>query len=291
MDTNCKNFEMIKIIQSFIHTMNDKSLRTEIINHYLKKRRNDFNWLGTWTVELNNNNNLNVIQNINQLSKSNEYSLENLINKNIDKFQEKICLFTVCIVYEINLVHFVSFIYFPNEKKLISFDPGVELYLHGQNTILPNIRKVFKKNKLISNIQIKTQQNLGTCTAFNFCGKKWGIQYNGNHNTNLPADSFCQTWTIFFLIKYIQNNNFNFVSEWCKEHPSQREFIIIKEFMIPFTQRFKNVQNTYLLYLNHNEQSDDIKNVLKKLKNYLKNCNKKLTITCPLKKLNQKKYF
>lgn len=275
---NCKNHEIVEMIQSFIHTMNDKSLRTDIVEYHLKKNKiKNAKWLGTWMVELKNHN-LELIQDNDKLPVF-DNSITKYIALNKNAFQDNIGLFTVCIIYEINLVHFVSFIYDPFQKKLISFDPGVELYLHGQNTILPLIRKAFYKNKLIQGIKIVPQQNIGRCTQYSFCGKKWGVQYNGNHNTNLPADSFCQTWTIFFLVKFIKQKNFDFVKEWCDTHPNQREFIVIKEFMIPYLVRFKKVRQLYTEYLNNQY---DLKEIIQFLKMYIARCNKKQAIKCPI---------
>jgi len=275
---NCKNHEIVEMIQSFIHTMNDKSLRTEIIEYHLKKNKiKNAKWLGTWMVELKNQN-LELIQQNDKLPFF-DNSIQKYITLNKNSFLDHIGLFTVCIIYEVNLVHFVSFICDPFQKKLISFDPGVELYLHGQNTILPLIRKAFYKNKLIQGIRIVPQQNIGRCTQYSFCGKKWGVQYNGNHNTSLPADSFCQTWTIFFLVTFIKQKNFDFVAKWCDTHPNQREFIVIKEFMIPYLIRFKNVRQLYIEYLNNHY---DLKEIIQFLKAYITTCNKKQAIKCPI---------
>lgn len=239
---DCKDYRIVELIQAFIYTMNDKSLRTDIIKYHIGKYgHKDMQWLGTWIVESTGSlqkRTLRFMQKNDQLPCFDD-SIDKYVCMNKGKLLEKTSLFTVCIVYEMNLVHFVSFIYDPQHKKLTSFDPGVELYHHGQKTILPLLRRAFFRNKLIQGTRIVPQENLGRCTQYTFCGKKWGVQYNGNHFSNLPADSFCQTWTIFFLITFLRTKNFEFVAEWCDKNPNQREFIIIKKFMLPFLTRFK----------------------------------------------------
>jgi hypothetical protein len=273
MEQKCRSIEIVEILQSFIHSMNTKKVRSEIIKFYieLSDKKNNVEWLGTWTVSLQDKN-LKVSQQIHELQWSE--SLEELVSKNKNIFVSKICMFTVCIVYDINLVHFVSFLYFPSQKKLVSFDPGVELYLHGQQTILPKIRMAFCKNGLVSSTKIIPTQNMGRCSEFTFCGKKWGIQYNGNHKTDLPADSFCQTWSLFFLIRFLiqEGYDFSFVEKWCKVHPQQREFIIISYFMIPSLTHFSSLRKVYLGYVKNNNPQYTFSIVLSKVMNYVENC-------------------
>lgn len=248
---DCKSNKNIDMIQSFIHTMNDKKLRTEIIKHslHLSGKQESYQWLGTWIVQKTKKD-LQNVQNIQQLSFSLS-SVSHLVSKNKTKLEQKNSIFTVCILYDINLVHYVSFLYFPNHKKLISFDPGVELYLHGRETIVPLIRKAFYENELIKSLPIQQSENLGRCHEFSFCGKNWGIQYNGKNYHKLPADSFCQTWTIFFITRYLMQpkEDFSFIKYWCKINPHEREYFIISFFIIPYLTHFKNVQNQYLYHL------------------------------------------
>lgn len=277
----CKSSQMSSLLQSFIYTMNNKKLRSEIIQYHLRfnHKKETHDWLGTWMVSLAGNNNLESIENIAQLQ-AQDKALYKLIAKNKKRFTHKIALFTVCIVYDRNLVHYVSFVYIPSEKKLWSFDPGVELYLHGQKTIVPQIRRAFHQNGLISNTQIHPQQDLGRCTDNSFCGKKWGIQYNGNHKTHLPADSFCQTWTIYFSIRLLlqeDSRDLSFVEDWCRISPKERESSIITYFILPQLLLFKNMRNEYLYQIqNMLESSMTMTEVMRNLYQYIEKCAPKI---------------
>ena len=237
-----------------------------MMKYYIKQSdRKNIHWLGTWGISLDDH--LKIMNPIQQLITDD--TIKSLIKKNKNLFANKICLFTVNIVYEINRVHFVAFYYDPSRRFLLSFDPGVQLYHHGQETIVPHVRKAFHDLGMIGSEKLKTQQNIGTCHDYSFCGKKWGVQYNGRHDQHLPADSFCQSWTIYFLIRTILDSDFAFVENWCRVSPPKREFIIISFFMLPNLLKFENLQK---MFLSHLQDVSSIHKVFSILYNYLETC-------------------
>jgi len=217
------------LLQSFIYTMNEESVRNQLIQDSIRVSSSPHKckWLGTWTIEYDKKKEMRI--------RSTQKSLIEFV-KSLSFQSNTLYLFTVCFVYDGNRVHYVAFIYYPFLKKLVSFDPGVELYHHGQQTIVPHIRKVFYECEFLSNNVVNQQQNIGTCQEFSFCGKKWGIQYNANHVHSLPADAFCQTWTLFFLTRWILQldpMDMSFVGNWCKIHPTRRELFLLSFFILP----------------------------------------------------------
>jgi hypothetical protein len=213
-------------------------------------------------------------------------SLTEFVNQNMKEFSKKICLFTVMIVYSGNLVHYVAFIYNPDTKTLVSFDSGVELYEHGRKTILPAVRKAFRNAGLILSQGITTLQNMGHCHGYNFCGKEWGVQYNGLHRHGLPADSFCQTWTIFFLKRYLEKRDqtdFSYVWSWCRVHPGHRESVIIRDFLLPLLSESEAARRLYLREIGDTKTYCEAVDILK---TYVENCSmgiNKPDVVCPWK--------
>jgi hypothetical protein len=263
-----RNVEINELIQNLIYLMNDNHLRREIIVHHIEQFELNhlFRWCGTINCNLKESS-IHLTQKIKQLSlpspspttttprpviKFKQIDINKivqLIKKNMDKFIEKpYALFTFVLVYDGFACHYVSFIYNRERKELISFDPGVQLYEHGQNTIVPVMKQVFYRLKLISveNNQIKDNEyDFGKCHE-TFCGKEYGIQYNGYGS--LPADAFCQSWTIYFLIRFIicQGKTCNFVKDWCQVPPQDREGLILTEFLIPILQYSPNAKRIYM---------------------------------------------
>jgi len=217
------------LLQSFIYTMNENSVRNQLIQDSIRisSSSKTLVWLGTWTMEYDSKKELRI--------RTTQTRLTEFV-QSLSFQKHKLYIFTVCFVYDGNRVHYVAFIYYPSLKKLVSFDPGVELYFHGQLTVVPHIRQVFYDLQLISSILTKAQQNIGQCLEFVFCGKKWGIQYNANHQYSLPADAFCQTWTLFFLTRWILQldpMDLSFVRNWCRIHPTRRELFLLSFFILP----------------------------------------------------------
>lgn len=145
-------------------------------------------------------------------------------------------LFTVAYLYEENLIHYCAFIFIKKERSLIVFDPGYNLYLHGKYKIIPIIYDVFHTLNYIdkSAVHLKT-----ICKNKSYNKIYYGLQYDGS-NQKLPADAFCQMWTLFFLLEYINNNgNMSFFNEWCKIKPKYRHFFLIQNFLIPTLHKMK----------------------------------------------------
>lgn len=230
-------------LQTFIHCLNKDCVRTSLINQYITSNEyNDIEWLGTWYVHNVNNKTLEISQSSNFFPRISE-ELYTALSKRKNKLVrgKRYKTFTVCIIYEINKVHYVAFVYDKKEKELISFDPGIELYFHGIKTIIPSIRNIFKKLDLIK----KKGKIIGSCNDFLLAGKQAGIQYNGKKYTNLPADAFCQTWTLFFICKLISIRKISFVNDWCKIPPKYRENYLLASFIIPILEQNKYVASQY----------------------------------------------
>lgn len=231
------------LLQQFIYTMNEYRFRTMIMNHHLKHSHSSHKWCGTWTVQLNNNDL--VFRDMDPLFKSKlrtNISIHDFIKHYKSKWfkKEGLTLFTVCLVYEGNLVHYVAFIYSPLDKTLISFDPGVSLYHHGQETIVPKVTEAFRANGLI----LDKNEVLGSCKVYRWKGRRMGVQFDGQKQRERPADAFCQTWTLFFLIRYLYTHRYNFndfVQSWCSIPPKQRRFFLLSNFIIPTLLYFPKI--------------------------------------------------
>lgn len=158
-------------------------------------------------------------------------------------------LATCCVTYEGNKVHFLSLIYDRKKRTLIFFDPGIHLYEKGQDVAVPIVSHAFVQNELISDN--KNIERVGLCST-DYHGKKWGIQYDGNDPaiSKLPADSFCQSWTLYYLVEFLRNHcTDKFFSSWCSIPPPQRENFILMNFFMPHLQNhvflFKEWRNFY----------------------------------------------
>lgn len=139
-------------------------------------------------------------------------------------------LSTCCVTYEGNRVHFLSLIYDKKKQVLVFFDPGIHLYEKGQDAAVPIVSNAFRNNKLAKKIE-----RLGLC-AGNYHGKRWGIQYDGG-SSKLPADSFCQSWSLYYLVEFLRNKcSDKFFPLWCSIPPERRETFIMMNFFMPHLQ-------------------------------------------------------
>lgn len=227
------------LYQSFIHMMNDFQVRNEILSYHRKRtaKQDKYKWAGTWVVREKNK--MLTFEDLDpclfKKGTTPGFTVERFLQTRKRMFQKSsvFVMFTVCILYETNLVHYVSFVYDTKERSLLSFDPGVELYLHGQKTIVPLIQRAFEKSGLLRD---SNHSILGACHSFGFRNKKPGVQYNGNDHHSLPADAFCQSWTIFFLVRLIHCEETDprvFLERWCNIHPRDREAFITSFFILP----------------------------------------------------------
>jgi len=240
---------LIPLLQEFIYFMNEKSVRDKIIQHSLRSYSHPGSWLGTWFVSLEDESSKHPKTLL--LKKNNSFFQKKWVGKSLHQclenkkeFFQKAkhpIFFTVCIQYELNKVHYVAFVYDPQQKTLTSFDPGVEVYHHGMKTIVPILRDIFHLLHFIPQPYLKQDQfSIGRCHEHQFKGKKMGIQFNGQN-----MDAFCQTWTVFFIHRYLIHGNADFVLDWCKIPPPKRESFILIAFIIPFLDYHPTLSQKY----------------------------------------------
>lgn len=248
-----------RYLQEFIYCLNDERHRDTVIRRAIKS---DMQWLGTWYVR-----NLHdqhprkppalVIASKSRFCPTVGAPLADVIRANISVFAVKdddtiyrYKCFTVCILYQTNLVHYVAFVFDVRHRSLLSFDPGVELYQRGLKTVIPALRKIFFTLGLCTAPMLKQDAlTVGRCDM-KFHGKRFGVQYNGRIHRDLPADAFCQTWTLFFLVRLHASRDASFVQkEWCKIDPFQREAYLLVTFIIPLLTSESTVSRAYFAAL------------------------------------------
>lgn len=228
--------------QYIIYFFNRLPIRSHIIREEIEKKQKDdtFCYFGTWYVEGRRNRlrfrepfDSELHSKLDSLSKT--HSLNQFLKKFKKKFKMKRkIIFTVCYCYEEGKVHFVSFIYDSNTRKLIHFDPGIHLYEEGQNVLVPSIVNGFIGANLIP--KHKSDVELGTQCAryvYNLKKENIAIQYNGE-----DKDAYCQTWTLAFLLKEIRKSSKN-IEQFCTIIPENRSIYLYKEFINPFLRKNK----------------------------------------------------
>lgn len=248
MSSEKKNsFNVSNMLQNMIYFFNIDDIRDYLINHYrnLLPIGKKTVWDGTYYF------NEQGILDEYYHPKEHEKHINTFISERValQSKNHNYALFTCCILYEQNRVHYLSFIYDIKNKILISFDPGIHLYTKGQDILVPLVRNAFIKNKLINN-KSKSFERIGLCKN-KYHDKQWGIQYDGSDPrlTDLPADSFCQSWTIFFLIEFMKNNcSDSFFSEWCSIAPKYREMFIIMNYFLPHLQQDPVIYKKFLKF-------------------------------------------
>lgn len=142
-------------------------------------------------------------------------------------------LFTAYYVYRRNRVHYVAFAFQPSQRRLVCFDPGYDLYLYGRHKIIPMVANAMHASGTIDTPLILK----GPCLD----RQGLGIQFNGENpkKTVLPADAFCQMWTLFFLRTYVQSRgDLGFFNDWCKITPPRRPPFLLSQFTIPMLHEF-----------------------------------------------------
>lgn len=245
--------DLVVFLQNFIYLMNDTQIRDKIVQNCIKKNKlNSCKWLGTIVLS-------GLVNKLNVDSWNNKRigkSLKSFLEKDLKWQKTKTYFFTVMYTYEQFKVHYLSYIYEPKFKKLTHFDPGISLYEHGQKTVVPSMNKAFCSLKLID----KKSQEIGVCNSFRWKGKKMGIQFN-NLNDFFPADAFCQTWTVFFFIRYCHSSfDFEFLKSWCNLKPEKRELFLISNFILPFLN--ENPKYYKLLQIQINDERTNYINTL-----------------------------
>lgn len=273
-----KDIIISRMIQYIIYLINDNTLRRDIMLYYIKflGLESEYKWCGTLNLVLNESSNsimyskevieessidgqyvFSDLVNLQQQQQKKSFKFNDmdykkvfqLIKTNQSKFTEKkYNLFTVVLVYDGHACHYVSFVYVKEKRLLITFDSGILLYPRGQNTIVPVIKNIFKDLKLIDSKSDdkKHVYDLGKCHK-TYCGKQYGIQFNGEVSRDRPADAFCQSWSIFFLYRFmVSNGNLNFLKDWCKVPPKDRECFVLTFFLIPTLLKFDRAKNHYM---------------------------------------------
>ena len=169
---NCKSGDTSRVLQSFIYTMNHCHYRTDLIRHHLKQSNKNriYQWCGTWIVEADTTESLRLREIDPSIPMMKTIrpgdSFHTILSQKKNYFRNKCSAFTVCLVYDGNAVHYVFFLYDPKKHALTSFDPGVGLYLHGQNTIVPRVQKAFQHAGLC---RFSYKNNhLGACHVYRF---------------------------------------------------------------------------------------------------------------------------
>lgn len=144
-------------------------------------------------------------------------------------------LFTVAYVYKTYLIHYVAFIYTSATRTLLVFDPGYNLYLYGKHKIIPLVVGAFRRRRYIRTCKDIIPRTRCPHSTF-------GVQFDGRspRTTLLPADVFCQTWTLFFITMWIQSSeSLDFFDRWCRVSPEQRKHFLVDQFVVPVFRRFR----------------------------------------------------
>lgn len=244
---NNQKYKVSDMIQNIIYFFNQPQIRDYVISlhtNILPSGKN-VEWDGTYFF--NENGNIDPYHHTN----TNNMSLTEFLKKRESYHNDntRFVLSTCCVTYEGNKVHFLSLIYDKKKRVLVFFDPGIHLYEKGQDVAVPIVKDAFLKNGWIKNKH--NIERIGLCSS-NYHGKKWGIQYDGSDpkTTKLPADSFCQSWTLYYLVEFLRNNcSDKFFSSWCSVSPEKRETFMMMNFFLPHIQNhnfiFKEWQQFY----------------------------------------------
>jgi hypothetical protein len=312
MKNACNTLEISRILQSLIYAMNPEDVRKEILEDSIRrsKHKDNVKFMGTWYLDYNGEpldhdpvkaqqfkmtgkkprvqmKDVTVSEPVAQLDDHHPNFIK-FVELNKEDLMHKICLFTVCISYNISSVHYVAFIYIPESSLLLSFDPGHQVYVHGQATIVYVVRQSFSKNGLISDARSRPSQDLGKCTDFEFCGIIYGVQFNGDYESGQPMDAMCQTWTVYFLQQAIKHDfkDFSFINDICSITPALREFELLEKTVLPWLKhkRYKKLRETFSEYI-HQEVGPDwsLEDAIAFIELFVKQCpqHEEETVSCP----------
>lgn len=210
--------EINNILQGLIYSFNDENVRNSVIQSSLARYPKSpaaVVWKGTIHLDKDHE----------QFKEYRKWKLTS----------PKIYLFTVMYTYGDDCVHYVAFILDMKTRQLTCFDPGYNLYLYGKQKIIPIVvEELRRENIIVHDVVLRT-----SCPRKRIC-KKYGLQYNGKDmvsKTSLPADAFCQTWTMYFLMTFLEHGcSTQFFIRWCKIPPRYRESFLISSFLIPRIQ-------------------------------------------------------
>lgn len=234
-------FQMSSLLQNIIYFFNQTNIRDFVIHHHINMFSLDdkVKWDGTYYF-----NEQGIMDNFYHRDLKENTTLTQFLKSRKVFFSRKkqpdFIIFTACILYEENKVHYLAFVYQPQKEILVCFDPGIRLYHKGQDILVPLLAQAFKNCNLIPNLN--RIERVGLCNK-KFYGKQWGIQYQGSNpaQTNLPADSFCQLWTICFLVEFMKNHcSDEFLTHWCTVPPKIRE-----SFALTYANQFFSLPYVY----------------------------------------------
>lgn len=164
-------------------------------------------------------------------------------------------LFTVAYRYGQNRIHFVAFVLDTmnddGRVRLVCFDPGYNLYVQGTKVIVPIVRNAFEKGlgKRHLNVVYRT-----ACIPIPRTSKvAFGVQFNGGASGRGRidmADAFCQSWTLFFLKTYVENDQTDdFFKKWCAIPPRDRWVFLTHSFLIPSVVQHRVLRTTFCRHL------------------------------------------
>lgn len=235
MSKDSETFSISDMLQNIIYFFNGKEIRDYLINHHIKMLPSGKSSIWDGTYYFDEQGQLDPYYH----PENQKTSLQQFVKqrRNLQQNRVRFVLFTCCILYEGNRVHYLSFVYDTKKRILLSFDPGVHLYPKGQDVLVPLVRDAFLSNKLIADKR-GSFERVGLCKTKYF-DKAWGIQYDGTDPkiTDLPADSFCQSWTLFFLIEFLRHRcSDRFFKKWCSIPPKHRELFVILNYFMPHLQ-------------------------------------------------------
>lgn len=213
--------EIYYILQGIIYSMNEDVNRNFIVRSAISKlppnQRSNYIWKGTF-----------------HLKKEEQFHF----HKRWRKTSTNTYLFTVAYSYNVDLIHYVSFVLDMKKKQLLCFDPGYNLYTQGKCRIIPTvvntmIQDGFIKNKIVLKTKCPVMSNYDDDKS-----RKYGLQFDGtvsSRSKTIPADAFCQTWTLFFLVTYIEKRGKStaFFQDWCRIPPRFRQVFLLQAFVSP----------------------------------------------------------
>lgn len=293
------NDKLGRILQYIIYFFNREDKRSFIINSTIKqhqKQNTVFN-LGSISFEGDDVDNIILcepydISSMKRYFKNPTLSIDDIKEKNFSQFikenasilkEKPITVFTCCFHYGLYNVHFVSVVYISKNKELLVFDSGIDVYPVGETHMLPVIQKAF----IDSGLSKHTAELGKQCFQHRYISPEEprGIQYAGDEKFK---DAFCQTWTLWYISNFIKQKKV--IRKVCREHPSNREIFLIKDFILPLLKKHpdwtKEILNDhkkdsyYFMFPNIVKTPNELMGALKQ---YSEGCMKS---TCPLKKQN-----
>lgn len=153
--------------------------------------------------------------------------------------------FTICISYGVRSVHFVAVVLQKEASHdhknihVISFDSGSHLYPHGERVVLPALRRTLRR---LADHVSRVKAHIGVCphhvsTPASFRHRRFGLQFDASTVHSLPADAFCQCWSLFFLVEWamrgVRAERGAFAWQWCRIPPKDRRAFLLRAFILP----------------------------------------------------------